>query len=331
MALASRDVVGILADNLRLRGSVLPIPARAATRWTRGLDLRRGGATVLYTGQMPQLVPYIEGLVRMEQRLGDSPLARFTGLGRRVNRVVDVSRLLTHPGARERAEYEQIPRDVARLLRDAGVAFGSLYEDDLYSGALAHDLGLDGLVRGHALKVQAAFRRHGAREAITIDPHTTHMLRTVYPALLDDWDVQVRSYLEVLAAREGAQAAANGTVAIHDSCVFARYEGVVDEPRTLLARAGVTVAEPEHAGAPDLVLRRPGRVALPGEGGGGRRPARRAAAGGGAGGRDDVPALPRQPAEGRRRLDALPRHLPLPRPRRGEGGIPCSMRHSSST
>jgi len=248
MALASRDVVGILADNLRLRGSVLPIPARAATRWTRGLGLRRGGATVLYTGQMPQLVPYIEGLVRMEQRLGDSPLARFTGLGRRVNRVVNVSGLLTHPGARERAEYEQIPRDVARLLRDAGVAFGSLYEDDLYSGALAHDLGLDGLVRGHALKVQAAFRRHGAREAITIDPHTTHMLRTVYPALLEDWDVQVRSYLEVLAAREGAQAAANGTVAIHDSCVFARYEGVVDEPRTLLARAGVTVAEPEHAG-----------------------------------------------------------------------------------
>ena len=57
MPLPTRDVVGILADNLRLRGSVLPIPARRATRWARELDLPRGGETVLYTGMMYQLVP----------------------------------------------------------------------------------------------------------------------------------------------------------------------------------------------------------------------------------------------------------------------------------
>ena len=35
---------------------------------------------------------------------------------------------------------------------------------------------------------------------------------------------------------------------LHDSCVFARYEGVVEEPRTLLARAGLSVLEPANAG-----------------------------------------------------------------------------------
>jgi Fe-S oxidoreductase len=34
---------------------------------------------------------------------------------------------------------------------------------------------------------------------------------------------------------------------MHDSCVFARYEGLVDEPRELLAAAGVTVRDPENA------------------------------------------------------------------------------------
>jgi hypothetical protein len=72
MALATKDVLGILGDNLRLRGSVLPLPAKQATRWTQGLDLPRGGETVLYTGQMYQLIPYIERLVRSEQRLGGS-------------------------------------------------------------------------------------------------------------------------------------------------------------------------------------------------------------------------------------------------------------------
>jgi len=81
MPLPTGDVIGILADNLRLRGSVLPIPKRNATRWARGLNLPRGGETVLYTGQMYQLIPYIEGLVKTEQRLGDSPVSRLTWAG----------------------------------------------------------------------------------------------------------------------------------------------------------------------------------------------------------------------------------------------------------
>ena len=89
MPLALADVVGILEDNLRRRGSVLPIPARRATRWARDLGIPRGGETVLYTGQMYQLIPYIERLVRLEQRIGDSPLARLSGLARRANRLVN--------------------------------------------------------------------------------------------------------------------------------------------------------------------------------------------------------------------------------------------------
>jgi len=38
---------------------------------------------------MYQLIPYIERLVRLEQRLGDSPLARFSGVARRANRLVN--------------------------------------------------------------------------------------------------------------------------------------------------------------------------------------------------------------------------------------------------
>lgn len=249
MALPTGDVIGILADNLRLRGSVLPLSSGRATRWTQGLGLARGGETVLYTGQMYQLIPSIEGLVRAEQRLGDSPLARLTGVGRRINRFVNVSAFMARPSKREREEYERVPRAVVQLLRDAGVEFGCLYEDDLYSGALAWDLGLDELVRGHARRVHELFRKHGVRRVITIDPHTTNMLRSVYPRLVAGYDVEVKSYLEVLAGRNGHAAATDrGEVVLHDSCVFARYEDVVAEPRELLAGAGLTVLEPTHAG-----------------------------------------------------------------------------------
>jgi Fe-S oxidoreductase len=250
MALPVRDVVGILTDNLRLRGSVLPIPVRRATAWARGLGIPRGGETVIYTGSMYQLIPYIESLVRLERRLGESPLASLTGLARRANRLVSGVSVVARPSASERRDYDRIPTNVARLLQRAGVEFGYLYEDDLYSGALAYDLGADEVVAAHARRVATVFRRYGVRQVITIDPHTTTMLRSVYPSLVEGYEVRVRSYLEVLAERglPTVPTPSEGKVVIHDACVYARYEGILEAPRRLLAAAGVEVAEPELAG-----------------------------------------------------------------------------------
>lgn len=253
MPLDTGDVIGILGDNLRLRRSVLPLPARVATKWTEGLGLPRGGETVLYTGMMYQLIPYIEGLVKAVNNMGDSWMAKYTKLGRKVNQFVNISAFMARPSAEERAVYDQVPINVVHLLRKAGVQFGALYEDDLYSGALAYDLGMDEIVVEHAQKVFAAFRRHGVKRVITIDPHTTTMLRSVYPKILKGYDIEVSSYLEVLAAQgfggNGHVARQlSGEVVVHDSCVFARYEGVVDEPRELLAATGLTVRDPENAG-----------------------------------------------------------------------------------
>jgi len=249
MPLPIGDTIGILADNLRLRQSVLPIAARDATRWARGLNLPRGGKTVLYTGLMFQLIPYIEEMSRVEEKLGDSWLAGFTRVGRMVNRVVNISTFMARPSAQVRAAYDEILVDVAGLLKQAGVDYGYLYEDELYSGALIHDLGMDEVLAEHARKVHAVLKKHGVENVITIDPHTTNMLRSVYPTVIEGYDLRVRSYLEVLAERGmKPNRSLTGEVVIHDSCVFARYENVIDQPRALLSGAGLTVREPEDAG-----------------------------------------------------------------------------------
>ncbi|MGC9974962.1 MAG: (Fe-S)-binding protein [Gaiellaceae bacterium] len=249
MPLAAKDVIGILSDNLRLRGSVLPIPKRAAIGWALDLNLPRDGETVLYSGLMIQLIPYIEGLVKMEERLGDSFLARFTPLGRRMNRIVNLSAFMARPSARTRAPYDRILADVAGLLQRASVEFGYLYEDDLYTGALAWDLGADEVVAEHAQRVYRTLEKRGVKHVITIDPHTTHMLRTVYPKLIEDYDLRVSSYLELLADKSlPLQSSLSGDVALHDSCIFARFENVTEQPRALLEETGMTIREPQNAG-----------------------------------------------------------------------------------
>lgn len=251
MSLPTGDVLGILSDNLRLRGCVVPVSRRASTGWARGLALPRGGPTVLYTGQMYQLMPYLEALAAAERRLENSPLARFSRLGRWANRVVDISRFLTRPPrATDRAPYEKVLVDIVKTLRANAIDLGYLYGDDLYTGALVHDLGGDDeVLRTQAVRIRDRLRKHGVRQVITVDPHTTTMLRAVLPPLVDGFDVRVLSYLEVLArSRPAVRRTLESETVLHDSCVYARYEDVVDEPRQLLRAAGMTVHEPENSG-----------------------------------------------------------------------------------
>ena len=91
MTLPTGKILGILADNLERRGSVLPLSRKAVTGWADGLDIPAGGATVLYTGHMYQLIPAIDAMAGQMARLESSPIAKMIGVGRAVNKVVNLS------------------------------------------------------------------------------------------------------------------------------------------------------------------------------------------------------------------------------------------------
>jgi Fe-S oxidoreductase len=248
MPLPTGDIVGLMVDNLNKRGSVFPLSKRKSTRWAKGMRIPCGGETVLYTGAMYQLLPYIVAMVRMLERVEDTFLADWVFLGRFANRFINLSGIAARPSREEVAKYDMMLQDIAGLLLQAGVPFGYLYEDDVYAGALAYDMGVDDSLLAHAERVQATLRRRGVKKVITVDPHTTNMLRSIYPTILDDFEVEVQSYLEVLAEADGEpMRRVVEDVVIHDSCVYARSEGVLDQPRQLLERAGYSLLEPRES------------------------------------------------------------------------------------
>jgi Fe-S oxidoreductase len=250
MSLPKKAILGILTDNLLKRRSVLPLSHKVATQWARGLDIPRGGETVLYTGHMYQIMPYLGNMARRMKTMENSWITKFMNLGRFANRFINVSRFMAFPRREVKQAYNDILRSIALLLKTAGVNYGYLYEDELYSGALIYDQGVDKAFLSHARRVQKMFADKGVQKAITVDPHTTNMLRHVYPEILDGFDLEVQSYLEVLADSDINHASrSNGNVMIHDSCVYARYEGIINQPRDLLTRAGSNVKSPELSGA----------------------------------------------------------------------------------
>jgi Fe-S oxidoreductase len=265
--LPTKDVLGILRDNLTLRGSLLPLSRARATGWAEEMAIPRGGRTVLYTGLMYQLMPSMIALEKLTARFEDSSLNRLTFLGRLGNRAVNGSRMtsLLVRGA-DRKRFDGILRDIATLLRAAGVDFGYLYEEELYAGALAHDQGLCQAFERQVLRVHELFRRSGVKRVITVDPHTTNVLRSILPNVVPNSGLKVESYLEVLADRGWKPARpVERSVAIHDSCVYARHEGVIDEPRQLLRDAGVEVLEPEYSGRATFCCGGPVESLFPGK------------------------------------------------------------------
>lgn len=249
MPLPTSDILGIFQDNLEKRESVLPLSKGAVTKWAKGLNIPKGGETVLYTGEMYQLVSYINLMVSYIEKIEDSPLSRFVKLGRMVNKVFNISALMLLLGKGRSEPYDRILRNIALLLQKAGISYGYLYEDELYCGALAYRAGLDDSVEKHARRVYRMLKEHGVKNLITVDPHTTDLFRIIYPSILGEFDISVKSYMEVLVERElSPERAVDMEVVMHDSCCYARYEGVIVQPRMLLEKAQFRIKEPKDSG-----------------------------------------------------------------------------------
>ena len=249
MPLPTQYVLGILVDNLLKRNSVLKLSSQTATRWAEGLNIPRGGERVLYTGHMYQLIPAISALASKMAFFENSWITNFFGLGRFVNKFINLAWFMARTDPRETKHYNDILRKIAQLLQVAEVEFGYLYEEEMYSGALVHDEGVDDAFRQHAQRVFEVFKRNGVKSVITVDPHTTNMLRSVYPEFVSGYDLEVKSYLEVLTESSiDASHTLDQNMTIHDSCIYARYEDIVNEPRLLLRKAGAKIIEPELAG-----------------------------------------------------------------------------------
>jgi Fe-S oxidoreductase len=249
VALPIKDTLGILADNLRKRGSVLPLSRQKETGWAQELDIPMGGKTIIYTGLMYQLMPSIMALEKVTSRFENSWMRHFFGLGRMINKVINVSPLMVRSNHHQQEEFNKILQNITCLLRTAGVEFGYLYDREFYPGTLIHDQGICSVYDKHAHRVAALLKEFEIKKIITVDPHTTLMLRSVFPKTVEDYKLEVKSYLEVLEESDIEPFRyVERNVVIHDSCVYSRYEGVIEQPRNLLKKAGFDLVTPKYSG-----------------------------------------------------------------------------------
>jgi Fe-S oxidoreductase len=246
-----KALLDFLAESTLRTGLPIPLPREEVYSWAGPLKLPRRGERLLYTGALYQLTPYFERITGYLEALNGLRGLEFII---RISKVfVSMPRLvktILSPPSREVARARAILTKISKILTASGLAHAYPYEDDIYSGVLLYDMGYDEAFSEVAVRVYRVLKERGAREIITVDPHTTHVLRRVYPNYVDGFDLEVKNYLEILA-----EAVEEGRVrlkrlieeaVLHDPCFYARYEGIIEEPRRILEAAGIEVKEPRR-------------------------------------------------------------------------------------
>jgi Fe-S oxidoreductase len=142
-------------------------------------------------------------------------------------------------------------RILARILHEAGVDFGLLFEAERNAGNDVRRVGEEGLFEVLAEHNVEVLREAQFEEIFTTDPHTLNALRNEYPALGVNY--RVWHYTELLAKllEEGAIRfrPLRQRVTYHDPCYLARYNGVVEAPRRILRALGCELVEMPRNGA----------------------------------------------------------------------------------
>ena len=239
-----KDIIDIIAGNVRSTRNPFGIPKALVNRWHKNVDIPEKGESLLFTGLMYQFMPYIETSTKYLSRFEDSSWADYLRLAKWAPSYLSgLGLAMMTPGA-EKKKISAILQNIVKILKASQVDFFYRPELDHYSGVLLYDLGDQESFVTHARFVAETLERAGIRRLITVDPHTTYTMKVLFPKYVGA-RFEVRAYFELIdfESKNGSR-----RITLHDPCFYGRYLELADVPQKALSKLGVECVPVRNSG-----------------------------------------------------------------------------------
>jgi glycolate oxidase iron-sulfur subunit len=205
---------------------------KRSDRWSEGIKFDRKAEFLLYTGNMFQVTPYTRSINRLRKTMGKRAsgafariIAAFPGLIKLTSRFRDRELEDTMNGTL---------RNIVRLLQESGLTLQYLGKEEPYPGTFLYDLGYLDEFREYARKVCEILRSTGIRKVVTVDPHTYDLLKNAFPQYVEDFDLEVYHYLDLLGDLKLQNMGEK--ITFHEPCHFILREPKFQKAKELLQK-----------------------------------------------------------------------------------------------
>ena len=239
-----------IADNIITKHNILGASKGSRAKWAEDLNLPRKGETIFFAGCGYQYMSGLESLMSLIRRMDKSAVGAeltmsIAGIQKKVG--LDLAGMYRKVLGKGGGSDGQPLRDAVKVLRNLGVEFGYLAEDEPCCGGVLHYIGMRSEFAKNAQETYKKLKSLGVKRIISIVPSCSYAIRTLIPNFVDGYDLEVKHFTEVVA--EGIKSRElrfprQVKVTYHDPCQLARYLGLIDEPRQILrAIKGIELVE----------------------------------------------------------------------------------------
>jgi Fe-S oxidoreductase len=239
-----------LADNILTKQNILGVSKEQGARWARGLDLPEKAETVFFAGCGYQFSARLETLMSLIRNIDKSIIGAELPIRlARFQKKLGLNLPAVYSGAVSRSDKaEARPLEAAvKVLRRLGIQIGYLGAAEPCCGAPLYQAGLQTKFAENARRACVTLKSAGVKQIIGIVPYCTHALQKLFPLYVKDCDIEVRHFLEVVAARLPSlkmRFPRPAKAAYHDPCQLVRHLRLIDEPRRILkAIEGIELVE----------------------------------------------------------------------------------------
>ncbi len=229
-----------LAENILTRQNILGVTKEQGARWAQKLALPKAAGTVFFAGCGYQYSAQLEVLMSMARATDKSVIGselpmRFARFQKKLglNLPGMYSNVLARGG-----DAEVKPLEAAiKVLRKLGLQPGYLAENEPCCGAPLNHAGFQEKFASNARQAYAKLKAAGVKQVIGIVPYCTHALKKLFPQYIDNYDVEVNHFIEIVAGKISLfkmKYPDKVRVTYHDPCQLVRYLNLVEEPRRIL-------------------------------------------------------------------------------------------------